>query len=195
MRSRTVCVFRISKSMFRTFIFGDIILRDVIILKYTFIRVIDQESPKRSRRAFDWKEYQTLDEIYSWLDEKVAEFPAIVSVQTVGKSYEDRDIKAVKISYKEGNPGIFIESNIHAREWITSATVTWLINEFLTSTAPEVRELAENYDWYILPVVNPDGFNYTKTTNRLWRKNRYPHNVLCYGVDMNRNFPGHWMGK
>uniref|UniRef100_A0A182PLQ5 Zinc carboxypeptidase A 1 n=1 Tax=Anopheles epiroticus TaxID=199890 RepID=A0A182PLQ5_9DIPT len=156
-------------------------------------QLIDQESPKRSRRAFGWTEYQTLEDIYNWIDEKVNEFPSIMSVETIGQSYEDRDIKAVKISYKEGNPGIFIESNIHAREWITSATVTWLINEFLTSTAPEVRELAENYDWYIVPVANPDGLNYTKTTNRLWRKNRYPHSVLCYGVDMNRNFPGHWM--
>uniref|UniRef100_A0A182QXZ6 Zinc carboxypeptidase A 1 n=1 Tax=Anopheles farauti TaxID=69004 RepID=A0A182QXZ6_9DIPT len=156
-------------------------------------QLIDEESPARRRRAFGWDEYQTLDDIYAWIDEQVAANPTILSVETIGKSYEDRDMKVVKLSYKTGNPGIFIESNIHAREWITSATVTWLINEFLTSTAPEVRDLAENYDWYILPVVNPDGFNYTKTTNRLWRKNRYPHNVLCYGVDMNRNFPGHWM--
>ncbi|KFB45618.1 AGAP008370-PA-like protein [Anopheles sinensis] len=157
-------------------------------------QLIDEESPKKSRRAFGWEEYQTLEDIYTWIDEQVAQYPNILSVETIGRSYENREVKAVKMSYKSGNPGVFIEANIHAREWITSATVTWLINEFLTSTDPSVRDLAENYDWYILPVVNPDGFHYSKETNRLWRKNRYPHSVLCYGVDMNRNFPGHWMG-
>ncbi|XP_049537316.1 zinc carboxypeptidase-like isoform X2 [Anopheles darlingi] len=156
-------------------------------------QLIDNESPYKSKRAFGWDAYYTLEEMYAWIDELVAQYPNILSVSTIGESYEGREMKAVKLSYKSGNPGIFIESNIHAREWITSATVTWILNQFLTSTEPDVRELAENYDWYILPVVNPDGLNYTKTTNRMWRKNRYPHSVLCYGVDMNRNFPGHWM--
>ncbi|XP_050099673.1 zinc carboxypeptidase-like [Anopheles aquasalis] len=157
-------------------------------------QLIDNESSVKSKReTFGWEAYYTLEEMYSWIDELVAQYPNILSVSTIGQSYEGRELKAVKLSYKAGNPGIFIESNIHAREWITSATVTWILNEFLTSTQPDVRELAENYDWYILPVVNPDGLHYTKTTNRMWRKNRYPHSVLCYGVDMNRNFPGHWM--
>ncbi|XP_052871081.1 zinc carboxypeptidase-like [Anopheles cruzii] len=156
-------------------------------------KLIDEESPQKSRRAFDWVNYHTMEDMYIWLNEQVTANPTILSVVSIGQSYEGREMIAVKLSYKTGNPGIFIESNIHAREWITSATVTWILNEFLTSVDPNVRELAENYDWYILPVVNPDGLHYTKTTNRMWRKNRYPHNVLCYGVDMNRNFPGHWM--
>ena len=64
----------------------------------------------------------------------------------------------------QGNPAIFIESHIHAREWITSATATWFINELLTSSDPEVRQLANNYDWYILPILNVDGFVYSHET-------------------------------
>lgn len=55
----------------------------------------------------------------------------------------------------KGNRAIFIESNIHAREWIASATSTFLINELLRSTNPEVVDLAENVDWYFLPLTNP----------------------------------------
>lgn len=56
-----------------------------------------------------------------------------------------------------------IEGGIHAREWISPATVTYVINEFLTSTDPDVRAMAENIVWHIFPVVNPDGYVYTFT--------------------------------
>lgn len=59
---------------------------------------------------------------------------------------------------------ILIEANIHAREWISSATATWLLNELLTSTDPAVIDIATNFDWYFIPVLNPDGFAYTKRT-------------------------------
>lgn len=64
----------------------------------------------------------------------------------------------------QGNPTIFIESNIHAREWVTSATSTFILNEFLTSQDEDVRDLAENIDWVFVPVFNVDGFEYTHTT-------------------------------
>ncbi|XP_058821069.1 zinc carboxypeptidase-like [Topomyia yanbarensis] len=157
-------------------------------------KLIDNERPLRTKRVgFGWDDYHTLDEMYEWIDSLVAQYENVLSVELVGHSYEGREVRAVKLSHKVGNPGIFLESNIHAREWITSATTTWILNELLTSTDPQVMELAQNYDWYILPVVNPDGLNYTKEVNRMWRKTRYPHNILCYGVDMNRNFPYHWM--
>ncbi|XP_058445792.1 zinc carboxypeptidase-like [Malaya genurostris] len=156
--------------------------------------LIDNERPKRrNREVFGWDDYHTLDEMYEWIDGLVTQHENVLSVKLVGYSYESREIRAVKLSHKAGNPGIFLESNIHAREWITSATTTWILNALLTSTDPQVMELAQNYDWYILPVVNPDGLNYTKEVNRMWRKTRYPHDLLCYGVDMNRNFPYHWM--
>lgn len=95
------------------------------------------------------------------MDDILLEYPSVTSSFTLGQSYESRTIRGIKISYKTGNAGVFIESNIHAREWITSATATWFINELLTSTDEDVRNLAENYDWYIVPVLNVDGFTYT----------------------------------
>lgn len=56
-----------------------------------------------------------------------------------------------------------IEGGIHAREWISPATVTFIIEQFLTSTDPQVRFVAENIVWHIFPVVNPDGYSYTFT--------------------------------
>jgi murein tripeptide amidase MpaA len=96
----------------------------------------------------------------------------------------------LKILKFQTNPSLFIESNIHAREWITSATATWIINEILRS---EDRGALAKYNWYIFPVVNPDGFAYTKSTNRMWRKTRKPGNSICFGADPNRNWGYNFM--
>lgn len=48
-------------------------------------------------------------------------------------------------------------------------------------------------DFYIVPVANPDGYEYTHTANRMWRKNRRP-DPNCAGVDLNRNFDFKWGG-
>lgn len=156
-------------------------------------QIIDKERPSRRKlEGFGWDDYHTLEEIYEWIDEMVAQYPSVLSVDTIGQTYEGRDMKVIKLSYKPGNVGIYIDANIHAREWITSATITWVLNELLTSAEPNVRFIAENYDWYIVPVANPDGFAYTHTTERLWRKTRTQHNLLCYGTDPNRNFNFQW---
>ncbi|XP_058449258.1 uncharacterized protein LOC131429226 [Malaya genurostris] len=166
---------------------------DQVLVCNNLQSVINNERPNRYKRsAFGWEDYYTLEEIYSWLDEIQLQHSDVLSVQSIGESYEGREIKLVKLSYKEGNPGIFVDGNIHAREWITSATVTWILNELLTSENSAVRDLAENFDWYIIPVANPDGFAYSHTTNRLWRKTRYPYTVLCQGADPNRNFDFQW---
>jgi len=143
---------------------------------------------------FGWTRYYKLSEIESWLDHILTTYQTVASGFLIGKSYEGRNIRGIKISYKEGNPGIFIESNIHAREWITSASVTWFINELLTSKDPQVRQLAENYDWFIIPILNVDGFVYSHERDRMWRKTRQPvASSPCIGTDGNRNFDSHWM--
>lgn len=72
-----------------------------------------------------------------------------------------RQIRAIQLSFKPDNPAIFIEANIHAREWISSATATWFLNTLLTSDDPAIIDLKENIDWYIMPIFNVDGFIYT----------------------------------
>ncbi|XP_062551929.1 zinc carboxypeptidase-like [Armigeres subalbatus] len=173
------------------FLLDDLKLNSELISTNLQSAIDNEQSNRAKRAAFGWEDYHTLDEIYAWLDDLDDQYD-VLSVETIGHSYEGRELKVIKLSYKEGNPGIFVETNIHAREWITSATVTWILNELLTSESTAVRELAESYDWYIIPVANPDGFVYTHTVNRLWRKTRYPYTVLCQGADPNRNFDFEW---
>ena len=65
------------------------------------------------------------------------------------------------------------------------------------STNPETKSILDSFDFYIFPVVNPDGFVYTQTVDRLWRKNRQnntnaPQQDICVGRDINRNWPWQW---
>ncbi|XP_059619301.1 zinc carboxypeptidase-like [Phlebotomus argentipes] len=157
-------------------------------------KLIDNERPAIAPRASDmeWSDYHSLETIFEFLDDKIAENPGVVSNIEIGRSTEGRPMRGVLISYGQNNPGVFIEANTHAREWITSATATYVINELLTSQDADVRRIAESYDWYIFPMVNPDGFVFSKTHNRLWRKTRSRQGVICHGVDPNRNWAYEW---
>ncbi|GIY20000.1 carboxypeptidase A2 [Caerostris darwini] len=141
--------------------------------------------------------YRRLDEIHKYLDELVEKNPNISSVISIGKSSEGRDLKAIKIGSKSNQvtkPAIWIDGGIHAREWISPATVTYIAHSLVSEydLKEDVKELVDYFDWYILPVVNPDGYIYSHSVNRMWRKSRRGRMLFCRGVDLNRNFAFHW---
>ena len=127
--------------------------------------VIDETIPLSHRStSFDFTSYHTLEEIYKNFEDLTKQYPDKVQVVDAGKTYENHQIKGVKLSFGANNPGIFVEGGIHAREWISSATVMYTLHQLLTSKDANVRALAESHDWYIFPVFNPDGYVYTHTT-------------------------------
>lgn len=155
--------------------------------------LIDSETPATvARTGFDFTRYHTLEEIYAYLDQLAREHPRQVQVIVGGRTHEGREMKGVKVSYGRNKPGVFIEGGIHAREWISPATVLYILTQLVKSTDPEVRQLAESHDWYIFPSFNPDGYVYTHVRDRLWRKTRKSYG-LCHGTDPNRNWGYKWM--
>jgi len=101
-------------------------------------------------------------------------------------------------------PAIWLDGGIHAREWISPATVTYMANELIKQAVKKgSSRLIENFDWYIQPVMNPDGYEYTHTVDRMWRKTRSgPGRPIfggllgcCKGTDPNRNWDFQWGGK
>ncbi|XP_065567977.1 carboxypeptidase B-like [Artemia franciscana] len=54
-------------------------------------------------------------------------------------------------------------------------------------------EVVDNVDWYFMPLINPDGYEFSRTDNRMWRKTRSTTSIAgCYGADPNRNWDFHW---
>lgn len=85
-------------------------------------------------------------------------------------------------------------SNSNYREWISPATVTYIINDFVENWEDQ-PDYIKNMDWYFMPVQNPDGYEYSHTRDRYWRKNRRRIGFFCNGVDLNRNYGHMWGGK
>lgn len=58
-------------------------------------------------------------QINDWL-KNLAKSSDKIDLVTVGQTYEGRDILGVKVTFNNGNNKnrtVFVESNIHAREW------------------------------------------------------------------------------
>ncbi|KAE8748361.1 Carboxypeptidase [Frankliniella occidentalis] len=87
---------------------------------------------------------------------------------------------------------VWVDAGIHAREWIAPATALFALSQ-LAENETSTAEMREHQDWFILPVANPDGYEFTHKKDRMWRKTRSNTSVPgCYGADPNRNFDFHW---
>jgi len=140
-------------------------------------------------------DYRTLDQIHTWCRNLQAQYPNLVEVEQLNTTYEGRQILVVKVTNgtKGKRPVIFYEGGIHAREWITPATVTYVLSKALNDSDPDAIQMLNQYELQIVPVVNGDGYNYTWTTDRSWRKTRSPNaRSPCIGTDPNRNWDDHW---
>ena len=116
----------------------------------------------------------------------------IVHVDSVGATLEGRPLLAVKVGSGGDSPAranvLFLATH-HAREWVATEMAMKLIR-WIADSLP--RSLLAQRDIWVIPVQNPDGYQYTFTTDRLWRKNRRPNGDGTFGVDPNRNYPAFW---
>ncbi|XP_047527982.1 zinc carboxypeptidase-like [Vanessa atalanta] len=161
--------------------------------------VIRSEKPsilRSKKKGFSWDAYYDVDDIYNYLSNVSRTYPQWTEVIVGGKTYEGRQIRGIRINTPaaEGveKPVFFIESGIHAREWIAPATTTYFINQLLTSSNPNVTRLRDQFDWRIFPTVNPDGYHYSYVVDRYWRKTRSISSNGCIGADPNRNWDYNW---
>ncbi|XP_042908094.1 carboxypeptidase B isoform X2 [Parasteatoda tepidariorum] len=156
---------------------------------------VDDEITGR-QEDFQLDIYHTFDSISAYIDTTATRYAKIASAKSIGTTFEGNPIKGLRIGAPGVNkPAIWIDSGIHAREWVAPATSLYIISQLVKGydTDPEIKDLVDSYDWYIFPVINVDGYKYTWTFNRMWRKNRsqssrFGPSMFCRGADPNRNF-------
>ncbi len=147
--------------------------------------------------------HYTLAQITAILDSFARDFPGLCSTRvSIGTSHEGRDIWMVKISdnvnVDENEPEVLYDAVHHAREMLSVETMLLFMDELLTNyaTDPEARFIVDNRELFFVPVVNPDGHEYNRTTNPggggMWRKNRRNNGGGSFGVDLNRNWTTGW---
>jgi hypothetical protein len=143
--------------------------------------------------------FYTFSEIAAELDTMKMLYPNLITEKVaIGYSIENRPIWMVKISdnpdLNENEPQVLYTALHHAREPQGMMTVIYYMYYLLEKYGidPEVTYLVNNRELYFIPVVNPDGYEYNRTTNPsgggMWRKNRRNNGSGSYGVDLNRNY-------
>ncbi|XP_062856181.1 carboxypeptidase A4 [Trichomycterus rosablanca] len=147
---------------------------------------------QRSAKNINFAAYHTLETIYKWIDSLVADHPNLVSKLNIGNSYENRPMYVLKFSTGGSKrPAIWVDAGIHSREWVSVASAVWMANKMATDFGddPSITSLLSQMDVYLLIVTNPDGYVYTHTNDRMWRKTRSINpGSICRGVDPNRNW-------
>lgn len=176
-------------------------LKGINVLGTNVQEQIDQETLRLSENyqpfSFtfnkDWfQEYHRYEDIKSWYMSLANAYPEIVKfIPSIGKTHEGRDIFAVVISGKKqgDKKQVFIQSGQHAREWIGPATTQFMMYKFIHGygSDAEITALLDAVAFHHVPVMNPDGYEYTWSNNRMWRKNKRPGR-RAIGVDLNRNW-------
>jgi carboxypeptidase T len=147
--------------------------------------------------------YHSYTEMAAEVAAVAAAHPAIVSRFSIGKSYQGRELWAVKVSdnvaVDEAEPEVMFDGSIHADEHMatemTLHILHWLVDGY--GTDPRITSIVNTREIWIVFMVNPDGVEYDISGGRFhfWRKNRQPTpGTTSIGTDLNRNFSYKWGG-
>jgi carboxypeptidase T len=158
--------------------------------------------PTPASSLSDAYHYHTYQEMTDLLQSLQVNHSDIMSLTSLGKTYEGRDIWMVKLSdhveQEEAEPGVLFMGAHHGNEKpgyeVCLFFIQYVVDHYTNATTPEVREAVDNTQIYLIPMVNPDGVEANT------RKNMEPNHgplgfnkeVTSYGVNLNRNYDDNW---
>ncbi|HVQ00538.1 MAG TPA: M14 family zinc carboxypeptidase, partial [Candidatus Thermoplasmatota archaeon] len=146
--------------------------------------------------------YHTYQEMTDLLRSLEVNHSNIMSLSSLGKTYEGRDIWMVKLSdnvtQEEHEPGVLFMGAHHGNEKpgyeVCLFFIQYMVDHYTNASTPEVRQAMDSTQIYLIPMVNPDGVEANT------RKNMEPNHgplglskeVTSYGVNLNRNYEDNW---
>ncbi|CCA72445.1 related to carboxypeptidase [Serendipita indica DSM 11827] len=174
----------------------------------------------RKHKYFDLKllshdfhsQYHSTANITHFMRSLTHTFPNHTSLVHIGHSFLGRKLLGIKVAKKEPVPvgakprkAFVIMGAQHAREWIATSTSLYLAHALAVNASAQsskdahhsLYNLLDKFEFHIIPLPNPDGYEYTRKHDRLWYKNRQlvsaGRGKACKGMDMNRNWGYEWL--
>ncbi len=144
------------------------------------------------------KQYVSYQQTLDFLNQAVAKHPDFLRLETIGQTHEGRPIVLVTLSQNiataDYKPALLYTGTIHAREWIGIELAVGFLKYILSEypTNPQIMQALSRNTLYMVPCLNPDGFEYSRQHFSFWRKNRRNNGDGTFGVDLNRNFSTHF---
>ncbi len=133
-----------------------------------------------TRARFD--RFYTYAELNETLDAWAAEFPGLCKIESIGKSYEGREIPLVTVTnYETGppeeKPAIFVHAQIHAMEFTGTTAAMSLLDRLLNGYGDDekVTQTLDTRTIYVVPRVNPDGADAGLADGRFRRSSVRPY--------------------
>jgi len=182
-------------------------IENVTVMIEDLQQLINDESQPSSLKVsspvagFDYSEYHGYQETEDWMQSLVSKHGDICEMITVGTSYQGRVTHGIKITGNKSQSSekktFWMDGGLHAREWITVSTVTYMLGHTLEDygTDDTVTSIVDAMNLIYVPILNPDGYEYTRNGDRMWRKTMKPNpgqSQDCAGTDPNRNWDWHW---
>ena len=180
---------------------------DVALTRVKGGLTVRQFAAKQAAGGYDvWRSYDEPGGIRDELYALARRNPNLVKLEVIGRTGQGREILAAKVTdnarhKRDGSrPAVLYSSTQHAREWIATEVNRRLMNHYIDrwrANDKQVKKLLRSTELWFILVANPDGYQYTFDSERLWRKNLRDNNgdgqtQVGDGVDPNRNFPDHW---
>jgi len=125
------------------------------------------------------------DEHVQFMNDLAAQYPDLAEVISLGDSVQGRPLWALHITGTGlVKPGVLYHGAEHGNEQAPASLVNYVAQHLLANydTDPEIRHLVDHIDWYLLPIMNPDGYVVFDRYN-------------AHGVDLNRNWDGPGSGE
>ena len=140
------------------------------------------------------KQYMSYQESLDFLYTMEKTHPDLIEIIKIGTTFEGRDIILAKISKNvekaDEKPALLYTGSVHAREWIGHELALKFIDYVAKNqnVDPELEKSLMQSTIYMVPCLNPDGYEYSRKHFSFWRKNRRKNHDGTFGVDLNRNF-------
>jgi len=135
--------------------------------------------------------YPPLSMVFEKIEQLHEDHGGLAELLEIGKSVEGRPLYMLHIGRQDGKarPQALITGNIHAGEVISSQVALEICRRLLEDDGedPWITSLLDQTDFYIVPVLNPDGYHRVISTGGKGGEIGIRKNAN--GVDLNRNFP------